>query len=307
LLLDNGDLWLFDPEDGESTRVARLGGYTPYPPHIAGDTIYIAQVKLEEGRGAILSFDLARRRTRWQVNLDDLLHAPLEVTEGWLFVSVSTPEGTRLLALDGNSGERLWEAQVPTDTGPPLAVGGRVYLAGKHVFAWEAGTGRLHWQSPDIGAGGALNVCGDALYVGGMGTEGPALVALDLPTGRVRWWSVKPVAFPYSRAACDPERDQVLVAGLDGGIHAYDAATGEERWTYRAGEPFLSELVIAKGIVYGVTGQATLVAVESSSGRLLARYAPPHADTSRGAPLLMGNRIYLVDGFSLYALEAIHE
>ncbi len=307
LLLDNGDLRLFDPDGGQDTWLTQLGGYTPYTPHIISDMAYIARVGTEDAETAVIAFDLANRRIRWQAVLGEVQNISLDAAEGRVLVSVSTPQGGRVLALDEGNGARLWEAAIPADPGAPLAANGSVYLAAGRVFAWDAKTGRLRWRSPEFGAGGMLAMCGNTLYVGAVHAQGPTLVALDPSTGRIRWWGSDRVAFPFGRAACDPKGGQVLVGGLDGRIHAYDATTGEPRWTHQTGEPFLSSLVVANGVVYGATGEGTLIGVRVEDGRLLARYTLPYADIIQATPLLATGRIYLNDSTFLYALEAVEE
>jgi outer membrane protein assembly factor BamB len=304
LLLDNGDLWLFDSASGEGTRLAELGGSAPYPPYILGDVAYVALAETAEGKGAIIAFDLAGQQVRWRVILDGLLAAPFDVADGQIFVQTSAPGGGSLLALDAISGSRIWENQTLTQTGPPLAAGGSVCLASEEVSCWDSLTGQLRWQSPNITAGGTPIACGETLYTSALRENKPALAALDLVTGEVRWWSQDDVASLYGRPACDLQSGLVFVGGFDGRIHAYDAATGRLRWTHLVGEPFFSDVAVADGVVYALTVRNTLVALEAGSGQLLARYAP-YTALKLAACLVLGNRVYLADSFFLYALEAI--
>ncbi|HET8732304.1 MAG TPA: PQQ-binding-like beta-propeller repeat protein [Anaeromyxobacteraceae bacterium] len=58
----------------------------------------------------------------------------------------------------------------------------------------------------------------------------------------------------------------VFVAGIDGKIHAFDAARGEKRWTYSLKEEFGSQPVIAGDLVYFATLEGTLLALEARTG-----------------------------------------
>jgi len=306
LLLDNGALWSFNPRSGEGAQVAKLGGFAPYAPAVLGGVAYIALVGTE-GRGTVVAFDLAGQQILWRASLDGTLAGPLAAAEGRVFASLNMLQGGTLLALDADKGTMLWEERSLPRPGTPVVAGGQVYLAGGPVSAWDAATGELRWQSLDIGAGGVPAVCGEILYTNAWHQNEPALAALSRASGEVLWWGQDSVAFPTGRPACEPRGELVFVGGFDGRIHAYDASTGQVRWTHRTGEPFSSDLVVADGLVYGLTIESTLVALEADSGRLLARYTPPFARSSRGAPVLLENRIYLADTLSLYALEAVRE
>src|SRR5512137_183847 len=58
----------------------------------------------------------------------------------------------------------------------------------------------------------------------------------------------------------------VFVAGIDGKIHAFDAARGEARWTYTLKEEFASQPVVAGDLVYFATLEGTLLALEARTG-----------------------------------------
>lgn len=305
VLLDNGDLWLFEPDLAEGSRLAALGGSAFHPPLLSGDVAYIALAETTDGPGAVVAFDLAAQQIRWQVGLDGPLYAPLALAGGRVLACASTAQGGTLHALDAASGADLWNGHPVPCSGAPAADGAGVYLANGAVYALDAASGQPHWQTGDLAAGGTPALCGGSLYTGALGEAGPVLAAVDLASGEVRWWSQERAAFPYSRPACDAARGQVLVAGLDGRVLALDTAGGGLHWAHQAGEPFISDLTVAGGVVYGVTARSTLLALDAESGRLLARYTPPYAESSRAAPLTLDGRVYLVDGLFLYALEVL--
>jgi outer membrane protein assembly factor BamB len=58
----------------------------------------------------------------------------------------------------------------------------------------------------------------------------------------------------------------VFVAGIDGKIHAFDAARGEERWTYSLREEFGAQPVVAGDLVYFATLEGTLLALDARTG-----------------------------------------
>jgi outer membrane protein assembly factor BamB len=99
------------------------------------------------------------------------------------------------------------------------------------------------------------------------------------------------------------------VGGFDGQIHAYDTKSGQVRWVRRVGEPFSSSLVIADGVIYGLTIRMTVVGLDPETGRLLARYTPfaTSSESSQGRLLHLGGRMFMASSSFLYAMEISHE
>jgi len=309
LLLDNGDLLSIEPETGAQIRIAEIRGTAWQVPIVQGDMAYIGLFERNPGKGEIVAFDLAAQQIRWQVSVETWLNSPIAVDSGRVFAYVITSESSKLLAYDASNGDLLWATATQPGTATPLAFGGKVYLGTGQIQAWDAANGRPLWTSALLLAatGRQLTICEGRIFTGAADVTMAALVALDGVTGQVRWLGGDKVAFPFGKAACDEARGQVLVAGLDGQIHAYDIASGKLRWTHNAGEPFISGLTVSEGVIYGVTERATLLALEATSGRLLARYTLPYAGVVHAAPLFANERAYLLDGLFLSALEIAHE
>jgi outer membrane protein assembly factor BamB len=58
----------------------------------------------------------------------------------------------------------------------------------------------------------------------------------------------------------------VFIAGLDGKVHAFDAARGTQKWTYSYREEFGSQPVVVGDLVYLATLEGTLLALEAQTG-----------------------------------------
>ncbi len=134
---------------------------------------------------------------------------------------------------------------------------------------------------------------------------------VDRDTGHLRWsqWCAGPV-----RYAPVIDGDQVLAGSDDGCIHAFDRATGRQRWRVRIGpdEPWISGngrlispypvrtgLLVSGGLVYATAGlfplEGTyLVALETADGRLrwrrnLGNVSPQGYLVEAGADLIVPN------------------
>ncbi|MGV9268522.1 outer membrane protein assembly factor BamB family protein [Kitasatospora sp. NPDC003701] len=165
---------------------------------------------------------------------------PLVSAGGRLPVFDSSTDGTHLALLDGATGTRLWA--VPAEVGQTWAVADAA-----HVYAAEGPAGlralRLadgtpHWSItpgpadewrllPPVSDGTRLYLCRDNGLV----------TAHDVATGARLWEHRLP--FRLDR------RSRPLLAGpalyvpgpAAAGVRALDAATGEERWTFRDSGP----------------------------------------------------------------------
>jgi len=101
----------------------------------------------------------------------------------------------------------------------------------------------------------------------------------------------------------------VYVGGNDGVLYALVAATGAERWTYKAKGPVTGTPVFDEGTIYVTTGENRVYAIDAGSGAWRWQYdrEAPETFTIRGvsSPLLYGGRAYVgfADGY-LAALNA---
>ncbi|MGB9722293.1 MAG: PQQ-binding-like beta-propeller repeat protein [Chloroflexia bacterium] len=307
LLLDDGDLRLYDPLSGEFTLLAELGGLADLPPLVHGDTAYIALSHPETGEisTTVVAYDLAGQQVRWRRGVEGWLRLPPSATSSHLILCLDTLSGSRLRALDTADGTTLWQVPLPACTGAPWAEEEGVFLSAGHLEARDPADGTMLWQSPITFAQGTPLRCGGTLYTGFLEEEGFFLAAFDARSGRRLWRGpVRPALF--LRPACD-STGRVFVGWSDGLFQAYAGDTGEVLWSHDGGDLLLSDLVVGEGAVYGITGEGALVALDAESGRLLARYTPPYTAPALAAPLVMDGRILFADRIFLYALEVVHE
>jgi outer membrane protein assembly factor BamB len=149
------------------------------------------------------------------------------------------------------------------------------------VIAVSLATGKEAWRGPDPAQGAAVAVHGELAYV--LAKDGN-FYALDAATGRERWKA----AFTTDRTVCASRPivrdDTVYLTGSAGAtagdaakpagyyLFALDAATGQERWRYRAEAPYvhagvcLRQPVVTADTIYA-TGENRLYAVNRSTGR----------------------------------------
>jgi outer membrane protein assembly factor BamB len=248
---------------------------------------------------------------------------------GWGFRNVrdrsENDASGAVFALDQRTGRERWRFLAPARFGP-LALGpDAVYIPSDHgLYALDRNTGRKRWQarfSPDAGA--TAVVAGDAVvFAGAEITSGQSgLYALDADTGALRWRVDLPFA-AGAVAGTAVASDAVFVTwweiaddGSEQGtptLRAYDLATGEERWVFRAGETdrvvgtgsVTAPVIVAESVLFGVTvrlpaesageGVDGLYALDVATGTL--RWHGAESAPIRSAPAILDGTIYTMGG-----------
>ncbi|HBD21104.1 MAG TPA: outer membrane protein assembly factor BamB [Arenimonas sp.] len=128
---------------------------------------------------------------------------------------VSNDEG-RVLALDANSGDTLWDSEV-VKTGKQ----------GSRVFFWRR-------KAIDGGLTGGPGVGNGLVVAGGRNGE---IVALDAETGTERW-RARATSEVITAPLVTPDR--IVVRSNDGRVFGLDPADGTRKWVFDRGVPALS-------------------------------------------------------------------
>lgn len=135
---------------------------------------------------------------------------------------------------------------------------------------------------------------------GGNAAKAAGHLALSPAPGRA-WTATIPGSSKSRRLASAPVvgGGMLFVADTDGVIHAFDAATGAKRWTYRFDEPRDLEAVTfgggasyLDGKVYATSGSGAVMALDAQTGSELWRVRP--SGPLRGAPTVAFNAVYVM-------------
>ena len=177
-------------------------------------------------------------------------------------------------ALDGRTGENLWEVKTPNAS--PAAVGpdGTLYVATFEdgVFALDGHDGSTRWNVP-MWSWGAISPVLDGLgsLIAVSDTpSAPHVVAFDVSNGEQRW-----------EVGVAENTDAVPSIGLNGmvyvettgGLTALNGSTGEELWILpEAGTRESSPAVAADGTVFVGSEDGRLYALNGESGEVIWTY-----------------------------------
>ena len=227
--------------------------------------------------------------------------------------------GGSVYALDGLTGQRLWEtetsAAVPSS--PAIGADGTLYVASLSYYdirglvsqflALDGATGQSLWWFPfdyiyheyvhSSFASAAIGEDG-TVYVGGQGKP----YALHGQTGRLLWESAAGGVGGSSPAI--GADGTVYVGSYDARVYALNGTTGRKRWEFRTGDYVYSSPAIgADGTVYVGSTDGKLYALNGATGRKRWEFSsggPVYSSPAIGA---YGTVYVGSDDCKLYALD----
>ena len=233
-----------------------------------------------------------------------------------------------VFALDPRTGRERWRSLAPARFGPVSVGRDNVYVpSDRGLFAIERATGRKRWQARfSPGAGETASIAGATVVFAGVEiTSGKfGVFALDAASGALRWRVDLPPT-PGVRSGTAATGDRVFVTrwetALDAAapgvptLRAYDLASGEERWVFRADTSEAAGQTAATGsltapvvagdmVLFGVAVRAAasgsggdmdgLYAVDRASGAL--RWRAASSLPIRSASAVLDGTIYVMGG-----------
>lgn len=184
---------------------------------------------------------------KWKVTVGDGVATPALV-DGKLYV-FSRQEGNEVLrCLDAANGKELWQDRYESlgASGPASGFSGPR-------------------SSPSVGEGKVVTI----------GVRG-VISCLDAASGKLVWRKDEFKSYPRFHPSSSPIiMDGLCIAqlggGNDGGIVAYDLATGAEKWKWTGGSPAYASPVIASvggEMLIIANTETSMVAVDAATGKL---------------------------------------
>lgn len=296
-----------------------------------GHTGYVPDGDLPE-RGLVVGWD-------FETDHDELLYRPPTFTDGTVFTASSAV----LYAIDAEKGSVRWtRSRTGTDGDGeevPFGVGelvcGHDYVAvswtmsreNDRLTAHDAKTGERRWELEANTTVDAVLPVGDTLYVVATMPEGQKLLALDSATGESRWNQSVDVASKPPLAYADGTLFSAAYRDVEESftgwwhIRAFDASSGERRWSHRVkgyqvgarsdverlfgiGAGGSPNLTVADGRVYFGTGPHELFALDAATGSELWSYSLEGGRTDTGhAPVVDEDTLYVANLSTVTALD----
>lgn len=251
-------LFGFDPESGrvQWSDVRRVEGPLVPPAIDPAANLLVFTEGSGPGKSAVVAVDLASRKERWRLSMEDISRGGPTIADGTVFV------GSRdrfVYAVDAEQGTLRWKKRLESSVEvPPAVSGGRVFTVSEN------------------------------------GANGDArLYALDARTGKIAWsYSPKGVAIGVSSPTV--AAGTVFVGFGDAQVRAFDATTGELEWStpVRSFFSFHSSLAFSAGSVYAVDANGGVYGFDGRSGDLRWDFQFP-SFISWSSPLVLGSTVYV--------------
>ncbi|WP_433547066.1 serine/threonine-protein kinase [Streptomyces sp. CA-294286] len=242
-------------------------------PDVHGDTVFVWQ------DARLRALDSRSGRERWSYPIGDAASCggvPVRVTsadDGYVYVSA----GTRVLAVDRESGHVRWHFEAPAVflcapafAPGPAVTGGGVYLADYlgTVYALDASTGKDRWRIATESRQSIepVLVTGGHVHVG----SGSALYTLDAVTGTPKWRFAAGGEVVGAPVVAD---GRVHFGSADHCLYTVDAVGGQLRWKLKTGGEITGSPVAEAGIVYACSKDRCVYALDAVKGTATGRAA----------------------------------
>jgi outer membrane protein assembly factor BamB len=307
-------IWSASIGDGDS-RKQRITA----DPVVAGGLVYTLDA------GATVSAVTPQGQVAWSTNLIPATDGDSDATGGGMAYSggvlyVSSGFG-RLTALDAKTGAVRWQKRLnATGSGAPLVTDGLLYLVAGDETGWTVDTkdGRIQWQiegTPSVGnvLGAPAPVVTSDLAVFAFGSGD---IAATFKRGGISRWNASVAGGRRGRATAQivdvtgspmVVGDTIFIGNHSGRTVAFDAGTGERRWT--ADEGAVDTVWPAGNSIFLISDRSQLVRLNGADGSVIWAQDLPgfvkDKPNRRGpivahyGPILAGGRIVIAsnDGF----------
>lgn len=308
-LIDDGMLYALDARTGKARWKRKLGTLSASAPAVDERRVYVTLLVSDQGGpGRVVALHRRSGKIAWSKALPSRTESSPLLHRGRLYLG--SEDGT-FYALDADTGRTVWTYRAAgAIKGAPALSDGVLFFGsyGGDVQAVRAANGRLVWKaSPARRAIGGGNfyaspaVAFGRVYIGA--TDGRAY-SLSTRNGALAW-ARQTGAYIYGSAAVDNVPGlgpTVFFGSYDRNLHAFDARTGQTRWTARAPGRVSGGVTVVGGTVYFADLDAQVTTgVSTRTGRQVFRRSAGKYD-----PIVSDGRwLYLTGAYSLQALKPV--
>lgn len=297
------------------TAIAKVPGSPAQPPKTTEDTGLSAATMTTDGvriyvifaTGDIAALDPAGK-ILWSRNLGlpDNHYGHSSSLVSWqekVFVQYDTNKGAKVMALNGESGETVWETtrKVRASWASPIlaSVGGNMQLilsADPLVAAYDIQTGKELWSiNCMMGEVGPSPAFGEGLI---FAANEYATLAAIRPGGTIAWQDNEYLPEVASPVVSD---GLLYIATSYGVLACYDAKTGEKQWEHEAYAGFYASPVIADGKVFALDTEGVMHIFSNQREKNLIG-EPELGEGAVTTPAFASGRIYIRGDEHLYCI-----
>ena len=223
--------------------------------------------------GGVVALGLRTGRVLWRFNAGNVEASPAIVADRLFFAGFRSRRDSRVYAMKLGPGRRIvWSYDLPTKVASsPALLGRRLYVAAydRSIYAFDGWSGELKWRT--------------SAFV----DDGETRVLLNLRSlVRLRSWSEGGF---YATPAVTYGR--VYAGVIDGVFSAFDARTGEHRWSSRLSGSIYGSAALWNETAYVGTTSGTFYALSASTGRV--RWQVDLGGKILGSPTVTNERVYV--------------
>ena len=224
----------------------KTGGPVYAAPVIANGILYIGSTD-----GKLYALDAKRWGIKWVFDAGDTIRYSAVVLSNRVYFSA---RNNKVYALDANTGEKLWEFKTKSwMDASPIAADNTVYIGAfrSKIYLLSARTGELESvRERTIRIRGTEYGCAN-------GVLRPISPEHNAKLWRARTGGSE--SYPVTA------NGTVYIGGRDGRLHAFDAASAKEIWTYQLGGFVEAAPAISDGILYAASGDGYVYAFTNAS------------------------------------------
>lgn len=238
---------------------------------LAGDPVALGTGLVASDRaGRLAALDAGGPGPTWSVDLGGPLSVGPLVTNDMILQPTATGD---LVALDAHDGHTLWRAALGgAPVAPPAPAAGSVVLVtdAPELIALRPDDGRILARLPLPGKPVAPEIAGEMAVVG---TDHGMLLAVDIPTLRVRWRRYLRHAVTAPPLVHDK---RVYVAVADRSLRCLRLKSGRPRWRQRTGSITGARLLVRDDLLYVQCYDNDIYVLKPGSGHLVGRVRLDH-------------------------------
>lgn len=214
----------------------------------------------------------------WMTTIDGVSTSPVFTQDNLYIGSGEFDAGNsmgKLLSINSSSGQINWSSSIGEVIETPIIIGEKVYVnsinGGSHLFNNMTGEKVNHFilGAKALSNGEMIIAIRDLLEGDSFGTY---IVAFDARSGEEKW--KQPVSNPSMTLS-----DNVLFFsdfnGQESSIHALEAISGDEKWSFSGGNTIYGTPVVEKGILL-LPSSELVVTVDPKDGKEIKRITIPN-------------------------------
>jgi outer membrane protein assembly factor BamB len=266
-------------KDGTVAWTVDIGGCIASSPAVRAGVVFVGWAspapcgKGKGERGGIVALGLETGRLLWRFGTGNVESSPAVVANRLFFSAFSSRQESRVYSMKLGAGRRIvWSHALPTKVASsPALLGRRLYVSAydRHLYSFDGWSGRLRWSTTSFSDD----------------PEARVLLGFRSLVKRRSWREGGYYATPSIAY------DHAYLGVIDGVFSAFDAHTGEHRWSRKLGGSIYGSAAVWNETVYVGTTEGTFYALSAEDGH--TRWKVSLGGKILGSPTVTGGRVYV--------------